>query len=210
MAQAVKPSHFTRGAEARQELRAVAFGIRSDAQREGTALTPSADAEGRVRLRDPGLGISENVAPTIDSGQPHAVAFDCKATEINAAVDGASQTLRSMSHSGSHANAGSHAAVAFDTTQITSPGNYSNPQPGDPCHPLASTADVPAIATPWAVRRLTPLECQRLQGFPDDYFDGLNLADGPKFKMLGNSMAVNVMRWIGERIDTVNKLKPLV
>jgi DNA (cytosine-5)-methyltransferase 1 len=60
------------------------------------------------------------------------------------------------------------------------------------------------IQTQWAVRRLTPLECLRLQGFPDDYFDKARLdkplADGPKYKLLGNSMAVNVMRWIGERI----------
>ena len=58
------------------------------------------------------------------------------------------------------------------------------------------------IATQWAVRRLTPLECTRLQGFPDDYFDvpGKPFADGAKYKMLGNSMAVNVMSWVGQRI----------
>lgn len=58
----------------------------------------------------------------------------------------------------------------------------------------------------WAVRRLTPLECTRLQGFPNDYFDvptNKPFADGPVYKMLGNSMAVNVMRWIGERIAQV-------
>lgn len=61
----------------------------------------------------------------------------------------------------------------------------------------------------WAVRRLTPLECTRLQGFPDDYFDvptNKPFADGPVYKMLGNSMAVNVMRWIGERIAAVEAL----
>lgn len=61
-----------------------------------------------------------------------------------------------------------------------------------------------AVATQWAVRRLTPLECCRLQGFPDDYLDiiyrGKPAADGPKYKALGNSMARPVMRWIGERI----------
>jgi DNA (cytosine-5)-methyltransferase 1 len=56
-----------------------------------------------------------------------------------------------------------------------------------------------------AVRRLTPRECERLQGFPDDYTLVLNpkgkpMANGPRYKMLGNSMAVPVMRWIGERI----------
>ena len=58
------------------------------------------------------------------------------------------------------------------------------------------------IQAAWAVRRLTPLECTRLQGFPDDYFDvpGKPFADGAKYKMLGNSMAVNVMSWVGQRI----------
>jgi len=51
------------------------------------------------------------------------------------------------------------------------------------------------------VRRLTPRECERLQGFPDDYtFISDKTADGPRYKALGNSMAVPVIRWIGERI----------
>jgi len=60
-----------------------------------------------------------------------------------------------------------------------------------------------------AVRRLTPVECERLQGFPDRYTDILPgnkpTPDGPRYKALGNSMAVPVMRWIGERIDAVEK-----
>ncbi len=100
-------------------------------------------------------------------------------------------------------------AVAFDTTQITSPSNYSNPQPGDPCHPLAAGAHPPAIATHWSVRRLTPLECERLQGFEDGYTDvpppNKNYTpDSRRYKQLGNSMAVNCMRWIGERISTIS------
>lgn len=55
------------------------------------------------------------------------------------------------------------------------------------------------------VRRLTPRECERLQGFPDDYtlveYRNKPAADGPRYKALGNSMAVPVMRWIGERIQ---------
>ena len=56
-----------------------------------------------------------------------------------------------------------------------------------------------------AIRRLTPLEAERLQGFPDDWtlisYRGKPAADGPRYKGTGNSMAVPVMRWIGERID---------
>jgi DNA (cytosine-5)-methyltransferase 1 len=59
-----------------------------------------------------------------------------------------------------------------------------------------------------AVRRLTPRECERLQGFPDDYtlipYRGKPAADGPRYKALGNSMAVPVMRWIGQRLQAVD------
>ena len=58
------------------------------------------------------------------------------------------------------------------------------------------------IAGDYAVRRLTPTECERLQGFPDNYTNiKENCPDGPRYKALGNSMAVPVMRWIGERIN---------
>jgi len=58
-----------------------------------------------------------------------------------------------------------------------------------------------AIVQTMAVRRLTPVECERLQGFPDNYTNiRENCPDGPRYKAMGNSMAVPVMRWIGERI----------
>jgi DNA (cytosine-5)-methyltransferase 1 len=58
-----------------------------------------------------------------------------------------------------------------------------------------------------AVRRLTPVECERLQGFPDNYTNIKNpTPDGPRYKALGNSMAVPVMRWIGERINAITSL----
>jgi DNA (cytosine-5)-methyltransferase 1 len=56
------------------------------------------------------------------------------------------------------------------------------------------------LVQPMAVRRLTPVECERLQGFPDNYTDIPKAADGPRYKALGNSMAVPVMTWIGKRI----------
>ena len=53
-----------------------------------------------------------------------------------------------------------------------------------------------------AVRRLTPIECERLQGFPDDYTNIKDKCpDGPRYKAMGNSMAVPVMKWIGNRIN---------
>jgi site-specific DNA-cytosine methylase len=66
-----------------------------------------------------------------------------------------------------------------------------------------------------AVRRLTPRECERLQAFPDDYtmipWRGKSAADcpdGPRYKALGNSMAVNCMEWIGERIAAYEEARP--
>lgn len=66
------------------------------------------------------------------------------------------------------------------------------------------------IQQQWAVRRLTPTECERWQGFPDGYTNipvGKKMAaDGPRYKALGNSMAINCMRWIGMRIAKVDAL----
>ncbi|RYC72152.1 DNA cytosine methyltransferase [Spirosoma sordidisoli] len=62
-----------------------------------------------------------------------------------------------------------------------------------------------------SVRRLMPVEAERLQGFPDGYTDikpkGKPTPDGPRYKVLGNSIAVPVLRWIGRRIQLVHKLK---
>lgn len=71
-----------------------------------------------------------------------------------------------------------------------------------------STRDYVAASS---VRRLMPLECERLQGFPDDHtavaYRGSMAADGPRYRALGNSMAVPVMQWIGQRIAAVEALE---
>jgi DNA (cytosine-5)-methyltransferase 1 len=71
----------------------------------------------------------------------------------------------------------------------------------------ASGRATPMVATNWAVRRLTPRECERLQGFPDDYTaipwrgkPAEQCPDGPRYKALGNSIAVPELAWIGKRI----------
>ena len=75
---------------------------------------------------------------------------------------------------------------------------------------LEARAEVQAVQSEWAVRRLMPIECERLQGFPDKFtalpHRGKPAADGPRYKALGNSMAVNAMRWIGQRIEMVEQL----
>jgi DNA (cytosine-5)-methyltransferase 1 len=87
-------------------------------------------------------------------------------------------------------------------------------EPGAPSYTLTK-GHSHAVAQPMpqsrAVRRLTRVECERLQGFPDGYTDiklnGKPTPDGPRYKALGNSMAVPVMRWIGQRIEAVDKIK---
>ena len=71
-------------------------------------------------------------------------------------------------------------------------------------------ASGPTVMSAMQVRRLTPVECERLQGFPDNYTNipwrkSAESPDGPRYKALGNSMAVPVMRWIGQRIQKVQK-----
>lgn len=63
----------------------------------------------------------------------------------------------------------------------------------------------PLIATS-RVRRLTPLECERLQGFPDNYTNIPGASDSARYKAIGNSMTTHVMRWIGERIQLVQQV----
>jgi len=79
--------------------------------------------------------------------------------------------------------------------------------------PTLDKSKTPAVTQASAVRRLTPTECERLQGFPDDYTQipyrnkpAESCPDGPRYKAMGNSMAVPVMRWIGERINMVNSI----
>ena len=71
----------------------------------------------------------------------------------------------------------------------------------DTISPTLDKSKTPATMQNMAVRRLTPVECERLQGFPDNYTNIPKAADGNRYKALGNSMAVPVMRWIGERIN---------
>lgn len=82
---------------------------------------------------------------------------------------------------------------------------------GNPAMVASEIADKSARVNPMLVRRLTPLECERLQGFPDGHTliawkgkPAEECPDGPRYKAIGNSMAVPVMRWIGRRIAAVD------
>lgn len=88
-------------------------------------------------------------------------------------------------------------------------GNAEHVSDGSPS--LTCNHEAPILFSPaYAVRRLTPRECERLQGFPDDFtaieYRGKPAADGPRYKVLGNSMAVPCIRWIFRRIELVDKI----
>lgn len=102
----------------------------------------------------------------------------------------------------SHGEGQTNYAVAFQGKASAS--NSMNPTHVSPALDKGKAGGM-AASIGSAVRRLTPMECERLQGFPDEYtnvpYRNKPASDGPRYKALGNSMAVPVMRWIGERIN---------
>jgi len=111
------------------------------------------------------------------------------------------------------------AAVAFDLRGREGGSQFEGPHDTANIRAASGGSSKSYVASS-RVRRLTPVECERLQGFPDDYtlvpIPKTNrhgnvtrrplIKDGPRYKMLGNSMAVPAMRWIGERIALVDAL----
>lgn len=165
------------------------------------------------------------------------IAFDCKQSGEGGEV---SPPLRAMSHDKSHANAGGQVAVAYQChgTNVGPMGHLragngnetggvpfvlSGRERGDDGRGYGREphiSDLPQldatkpgrVVVNMAVRRLTPLECERLQGFPDDWTrygeHGEEIADGLRYRMLGNAVAVPVVEWIGRRIVAATKTPP--
>lgn len=165
-------------------LRADGFDSSEDGTGRGTPLVPvpilEAGARTGVSTTDPraGIGIGRPGDPmfTLQGGKQHAVAFCERGREQG-------RTLESQEE------------LAYA---------LANPASGGMTHSRQ-------IMTPtMAVRRLTPTECERLQGFPDGYtaipYRNKPAADGPRYRALGNSFAVPVVRWIGERIQKMEGL----
>jgi DNA (cytosine-5)-methyltransferase 1 len=174
----------------------LAFNLRG---REGGAMPEAADA---ASVRSASGGSSNSY-----------VAFSAK--DYGADVDEIAPTLRGMGHESSHANGGGQVAVAF--TLHGSDGTASTATPTDVAGSVRTkppgsieNSSTTIAQQGMAVRRLTPRECERLQGVPDDYtlveYRGKLAADGPRYRALGNSMAVPVMRWIGQRIAAVHEI----
>jgi DNA (cytosine-5)-methyltransferase 1 len=177
-------------------LLSVAFNLRG---RDGGALPEVTDA---ASVRSASGGSSNSY-----------VAFSAK--DYGSDVNEIAPTLRGMGHDSSHANGGGQVAVAF--TLHGSDGTASTATPTDVAGSVRTkppgsieNSSTTIAQQGMAVRRLTPRECERLQGFPDDYtlveYRGKLAADGPRYRALGNSMAVPVMRWIGQRIAAVHEI----
>lgn len=157
---------------------------------------------------------TDGAAYTLEArNKVQAVAFDCKGSQVQTSESGVSPPLRSMGHHHSHQNAGGHAAVAFaenSRSEVRLCGGDGNVMSQLTTGGGKPGQGQPTIATPWAVRRLTPTECERLQGFPDCFtvieYRGKPAADGPRYKALGNSWAINCGEWIFDRIRMVEAL----
>ena len=180
-------------------LRAEGFDASEDGPGRDTPIVPVvAGAICRDSFNGGAGGRPEGAA----AGHFVPVAFDCKGTEVQTAVDGSHSTLRSMSH----------AAVAYAIQErAVSENPNAGPQGKGFAEEVAYTLEarhhVQAAATPWAVRRLTPTECARLQHFPDDHTQipwrgkpADQCPDGPQYKAYGNSMTTSVVRWIMDRM----------
>ena len=140
------------------------------------------------------------------------IAFSSKDHGADATVDVA-PTLRASGHDQSHANGGAPPAVAFDLRGREQGAEFEGPHDTANIRAASGGSSRSYVAVPWAVRRLTPRECERLQDFPDDFTripwggkPAEECPDGHRYEALGNSMAVNVMRWIGRRIEMVEAL----
>ena len=206
------------------------FDASEDGTGRGSPLIPIAICTAHTQSN--GHGFSDGIAHTLEQTNSQAVAFNLRGREggavpepspmasIRAASGGSSNsyvafsakdygadvgviapTLRGMGHDASHANGGGQIAVAAPLTASYGKQVDSSDTSNGPPNILHSEM---------AVRRLTPRECERLQGFPDDYtlveYRGKLAADGPRYRALGNSMAVPVMRWIGARIAAVHEI----
>lgn len=175
-----------------------ALAIQAGAFRENPSSGPQA------------LGVQADLAYTLEARtEVQAVAFSCK--DYGADAGDVTPTLRSMNHDKSPANAGGQVAVAFDLRGREGGAQFEGPHETANMRSASGGSSRSYLQQHLHVRRLTPRECERLQGFPDDYTlilrkNGAPAADGPRYKALGNSMAVNVMRWIGERIDAVHAI----
>jgi len=150
-----------------------------------------------------GIKKAQNGRGWNDDGSAYTV--DTRATQGVAYPVGSNQG----GFTNSHQNGGVMPAVAIGFNEDGTARTLTARHDSSPC----ADRGPDVVSQTSAVRRLTPVECERLQGFPDNFTaipwkkkGPEQCPDGPRYKALGNSMAVPVMRWIGERIQLVDDL----
>jgi DNA (cytosine-5)-methyltransferase 1 len=160
---------------------------------DGGILPPIAICTAHTKSH--GRRYSEDLAYTLVKGENQAVAFSVN--DFGGDAGPTPPTLRRGAQMAVAVSPNLRGELRQGPTHSALPANRSGKQ-------------FAGVMQEMAVRRLTPRECERLQGFPDDYtrvmYRGKLAADGPRYRALGNSMAVPVMRWIGERIAAVDAL----
>jgi len=176
-----------------------------------------------------GLGIGKpgDPMPTLDTSSRHAVAYENHGTDSRIKEISISPTVTARWGTGGNnvplamgfntnarpdemnfldeqsntLTASQNSGVFCDTYNGTIQGDIAATMTADMAGPTHSG---PKVMQNMAVRRLTEVECERLQGFPDNYTNiKENCPSGARYKALGNSMAVPVMKWIGQRIQQV-------
>lgn len=143
-----------------------------------------------------GFAESEEVSPTLRSSPGNCSNMPAVVTQYGDEIAG---TLMARADS-------SQCADRWQNVVCMASGQANAETMVECCPTLArrNYKDSPIMANGYAVRRLTPIECERLQGFPDGWTDIYeNTPDTPRYKAIGNSMAVPVIKWIGERIAMV-------
>lgn len=182
------------------------------------ASTLNAAFGSKLGLEDQHINAGAPLSATDGAAPANAVAFDLN--QITSKTN-RSRPDPAVHHTLPASSTPPHLAEPFTITERGRAGGQSLEYRNDGTSNAILTPNggrggmgVGAIAQPWAVRRLTPRECERLQGFPDDFtripYRGKEpdkCPDGPRYKALGNSMAVNVMQWLGERIQMVEGIE---
>jgi DNA (cytosine-5)-methyltransferase 1 len=167
------------------------------------------------------IGKPTDVSGTLIKNQTMAVAYAFE-PGIARREGGESRFVEEMSPTLRSGMGDNQVAAGYEIMDINiQPMAFTSKGNGDcfesAIHPTLSTGGgqagqgYPAVRQGMAVRRLTPIECERLQGFPDNHTNipwrkKPESPDGPRYKALGNSMAVPVMHWIGQRIQMVEDL----
>jgi DNA (cytosine-5)-methyltransferase 1 len=207
-----------------QRVEAEAIVAQCPTTRTGSAYDPTTEtlpvAFGAKNSANQGDSVSTQVTPTLDKSKTPAVAIQAQALKEKQpksqgfGIDDSdvSYTLTSGDRHAVCAPLNTQLGLRGPDTSNSSREGVGIGKNGDPSFTLQA-AHSHAVIIPAAVRRLTPIECERLQGFPDDFTQipwrnkpAEDCPDGPRYKAMGNSMAVPVMRWIGERIQMVESL----